>query len=131
MAPGAHLTDKELLMLAQKSDTTAFTVGQVLIWTGNNACSNHLDHGQKVNFREFALDLPGHADVHTCCGTSRIVPVAELIDVTGWRRWPASRIEAVMERIDDSTELWDLMGDELDKRDHEHDVRVLNGGVLP
>ncbi len=24
-----------------------------------------------------------------------------------------------------------LWGEELDKRDHEHDVRVLNGGVLP
>lgn len=111
--------------------TAVFSVGQVLVWTGTDACGNHLDHGQTVNFREFTSDLPDHADVFTCCGTSRIVRVADLIDVSGWRRWPSGHILAVMERIDDSTELYDSMGEELDKRDHEHDVRVLNGGVLP
>lgn len=114
-----------------KGDATVFTVGQVLVWTGADACNNHLDHGQKVNFREVTSDLPGHADVYTCCGSPRLVCVGELIDVAGWRRWPADRIQAVMERIDDCTELWDSMGEELDQRDHEHDVRVLNGGVLP
>lgn len=112
-------------------DTAVFSVGQVLVWTGSHACSHHLDHGQKVNFREFTADLADHADVYTCCGTSRIVRVDELIDVKGWRRWPTDSIQAVLARIDDSTELFDSMGEELDKRDHEHDVRVLNGGVLP
>lgn len=118
-------------MAVQKNGTASFTVGQVLVWTGANACDHYLDHGQMVNFGEFTVDLPGHADIYTCCGTSRIVAVAELIDVAGWCRWSADRIQEVIERIDDSTALWDSMCDELDKRDHEHDVRVLNGGVLP
>jgi hypothetical protein len=36
-----------------------------------------------------------------------------------------------MEQLDDSTELWDDMADELAEREHELEVRVLNGGILP
>lgn len=49
----------------------------------------------------------------------------------GWRRWPSERIEKALEQVDDSTELWDQMSDELAERQHEHEVRILNGGVLP
>jgi hypothetical protein len=54
-----------------------------------------------------------------------------LPDTRGWRRWPSDRVRAVMEQVDDSTELWDSMADELAEREHEHEVRVLNGGILP
>lgn len=55
----------------------------------------------------------------------------EPIDTRGWRRWPSDRIEKALEHIDDSTDLWDKMSDELSEREHEYETRVLNGGVLP
>jgi hypothetical protein len=55
----------------------------------------------------------------------------ENLDTRGWRRWQSARIEAVMAQIDDSSELWDDMANELTEREHEHQVRVLNGGILP
>ncbi len=64
--------------------------------------------------------------------TTRTTPTARTVpDVHGWRRWPSDRVRATIELLDDSTELWDAMADELAERDHEHEVRVLNGGVLP
>lgn len=56
---------------------------------------------------------------------------ATTLDTRGWRRWPSERIETAMTQIDDSTQLWDDMANELTEREHEHQVRILNGGVLP
>lgn len=53
------------------------------------------------------------------------------IDVAGWRTWPTARLDAALDRIDDSTALWDDMSDELAERDHEHQTRINNGGILP
>lgn len=55
----------------------------------------------------------------------------DTLDTRGWRRWPSERIEAAMTQIDDSTQLWDDMSNELIEREHEDQVRILNGGVLP
>lgn len=57
-----------------------------------------------------------------------------------WRRWPTVRLEAVLNHIldrpvDDSTDLYDAISEEIseeiDEREHDADVRRLNGGVLP
>lgn len=56
---------------------------------------------------------------------------ANNLDTRGWRRGPSERIETAMTQIDDSTELWDNMANELTEREHEDQVRILNGGVLP
>lgn len=49
----------------------------------------------------------------------------------GWRKWPTATLENVLDGMDDSTELYDKVQDELDKRHADHEVKVNNGGVMP
>ena len=82
------------------------------------------------NGRTWACTRPaGHGDVHQAKGIEGIVWHDW---VSGqWCRWPSARIAAALEELDDSTELSDAMQDELAEREHEHELRVNNGGVLP
>jgi hypothetical protein len=41
------------------------------------------------------------------------------------------KLRSVLQQLDDSTELWDEVADEIAEREHEGDVRRMNGGVLP
>lgn len=58
-------------------------------------------------------------------------PLQRVADADLWRRWPSQAIRRALDLVPDDHQLYDDMADELDERDHEVDVRRMNGGVMP
>lgn len=56
---------------------------------------------------------------------------AMALTAVDWCRLPTQELRDAVERLDDSTELYDQVRDEIAEREHEADVRRMNGGVLP
>lgn len=48
-----------------------------------------------------------------------------------WVTMPTDVLQAALEGLDDSTELWDAVADELAEREHSAEVQINNGGILP
>lgn len=52
---------------------------------------------------------------------SKRIPVA---------RRSTAELEVLLETLDDSSDLYQQVSNELDQREHEHSTRISNGGVL-
>jgi len=48
-----------------------------------------------------------------------------------WRAMPSHKLRTILEVLDDSTDAWDTVADELAEREHEWETRRNNGGIRP